>query len=277
MTDLIYIMGAGRSGSTLLERLLGSAPGITALGEVHSLWRMPLRDLTCSCGAPGPECSFWADVRQLAGLTSARLQALAELEHDSIRHIRILRAGFSLSRFHTDRRVACFLAMQRDLFAAAIEVSGATTLIDSSKAAPRAWALTGLPDTRLLHLTRDYRAVAASWKKQKNDPSLGGPMQQMSALASGAVQARAALSAKLLSRQHPVSALRYEQLVADPRSALAACGLSDVVDRIAWLGQSSFAADPNYHTLNGNPDRFARGEIAIQPATPSIFPDRLAS
>ncbi len=32
-----YIMGASRSGSTVLERLLASAPGSVAVGEVATL------------------------------------------------------------------------------------------------------------------------------------------------------------------------------------------------------------------------------------------------
>ena len=62
-----YILGAGRSGSTVLERLLSSAPGVVGTGEIATLWRRTLSALTCSCGAPAPDCPFWVDVRAKAG------------------------------------------------------------------------------------------------------------------------------------------------------------------------------------------------------------------
>ncbi len=268
---IVYIAGAGRSGSTLLERLLGSAPDAVALGEVHSLWRLPLAALRCSCGAPGPECAFWDNVRRIAGLTDARLRDLAVLEHDSIRHLRIARAGFSLPRFHRDEKVMRFTAMQRDLFDAVATQTGARFVIDSSKAGPRAWALAGLPGTRIIHLMRDRRAVVASWGAEKHDPSLGGPMRQIAGKAVQADRARAFLSARLLARYAPVHKLAYEALTDDPHAAMAALAMPDLTDSIAWRGAARFAPDGDYHTLNGNPDRFSRGEITIRPARPSLL------
>ena len=56
---LIYIMSDNRSGSTLLDQLLGGNPSIMSLGEVHHLTAYALDDrgiydpvhpLVCSCG-----------------------------------------------------------------------------------------------------------------------------------------------------------------------------------------------------------------------------------
>jgi hypothetical protein len=264
MTNVVYILGAGRSGSTLLERLLGSAPDAAALGEMHSLWRLPLERLTCSCGAPGPDCGFWEEVRARAGLGETGLRSLAEIENESIRHVRIAATGFSLRRFHADMLVARFAAMQRDLLEAAAEVAGVSWIIDSSKAAPRAWVLAGLADTSIIHLTRARSAVAASWAAGKADPSLGGPMERVSASLAASDQARAALSAALLSCQADVRRLRHEALLAAPQSAIERLRLRALTARVAWSGPDRFTPDPQYHSLNGNPDRFSRGEIIIR-------------
>ena len=80
---ITYILGAGRSGSTVLERLLSSAPDVVGVGEVATLWRQPLSDLTCSCGAPAPECAFWTDVRAKVGFQTVHFVILQRLSNPS--------------------------------------------------------------------------------------------------------------------------------------------------------------------------------------------------
>ena len=46
---VVYILGAGRSGSTVLERLLASADRVAGAGELHILWRAPFARLRCAC------------------------------------------------------------------------------------------------------------------------------------------------------------------------------------------------------------------------------------
>src|SRR4051794_15642729 len=65
MTDLVYIMGHGYSGSTLLTFLLGSHPGIATIGElgIAPRGKTPTPDeYLCSCQAPILECDFWQQV-----------------------------------------------------------------------------------------------------------------------------------------------------------------------------------------------------------------------
>ena len=47
---VVFLGGLGRSGTTLLERMLGEVPGVCALGEVVHLWQRDVRDNE-SCGA----------------------------------------------------------------------------------------------------------------------------------------------------------------------------------------------------------------------------------
>ena len=66
----------GRSGSTLLDLLLGGHREVVGLGEVFSFanraqaWVEDRERVLCSCGSPVPECEFWAPVFESAdGLT----------------------------------------------------------------------------------------------------------------------------------------------------------------------------------------------------------------
>lgn len=61
---VIYIIGAGRSGSTLLDTVLASHPDVVGVGELVNLhsagWTS---NEVCACGKLGTECDFWTRVR----------------------------------------------------------------------------------------------------------------------------------------------------------------------------------------------------------------------
>ena len=65
MTGVLFIVGASRSGSTLLERLLNELPGVMSVGELQRVWRRGfVENQLCSCGQPFHDCPFWGEVRQ---------------------------------------------------------------------------------------------------------------------------------------------------------------------------------------------------------------------
>ena len=67
MARVLYLGGLGRSGTTLVERLLGELPSVCALGEVVHLWqRDVLNDERCGCGAKFSACTFWKRVGEQA-------------------------------------------------------------------------------------------------------------------------------------------------------------------------------------------------------------------
>jgi hypothetical protein len=67
---VIYVCGYGRSGSTLLGRLLAMRTGAVAVGEVtHLASANFLRRARCACGEAYPRCGFWCEVdRRLTAL-----------------------------------------------------------------------------------------------------------------------------------------------------------------------------------------------------------------
>ena len=67
MTSILYIAGAGRSGSTLLASVLGQSQGVVDVGEVWKVWRVigePGR--RCGCGSELVDCRFWGAVADAA-------------------------------------------------------------------------------------------------------------------------------------------------------------------------------------------------------------------
>ena len=63
MVKVLYIAGWGRSGTTLLDNLLGQIEGFTSTGELHNLWQRGLIDgRDCGCGLRLTDCPFWQEV-----------------------------------------------------------------------------------------------------------------------------------------------------------------------------------------------------------------------
>jgi hypothetical protein len=63
---LIYIASTGRSGSTILDNLLGACPEILTTGEIQ-IWPHEIRQggyQKCGCGQSIPDCPFWTKMLQ---------------------------------------------------------------------------------------------------------------------------------------------------------------------------------------------------------------------
>ena len=61
--SLVYILSSGRSGTTLLDLLLGAHPKVWTTGEVQLLpWELNHRKRPCGCGVPFGEDPFWQAV-----------------------------------------------------------------------------------------------------------------------------------------------------------------------------------------------------------------------
>src|SRR4051812_48764894 len=67
LPKVLYVGGSGRSGTTLLDRMLGQVPGVWSTGELARVWDNGLRDNElCGCGEPFWECAFWREVGDAA-------------------------------------------------------------------------------------------------------------------------------------------------------------------------------------------------------------------
>jgi len=62
MNNLIYLMGAGRSGTTALAIFLGNSIDILTLGEMHQFFEHIGADKQCSCGNRLSQCDFWGKI-----------------------------------------------------------------------------------------------------------------------------------------------------------------------------------------------------------------------
>jgi len=63
-TDVVFVKGLHRSGTTVAHFLLGAHPKCVALGETHGLISSPeeiarASEIPCSCGEFADRCAFW--------------------------------------------------------------------------------------------------------------------------------------------------------------------------------------------------------------------------
>jgi hypothetical protein len=272
---VLYLGGLGRSGTTLVERLLGELPGVVALGEVVHLWQRDLRDNErCGCGARFSACTFWRRVGERAfggwgNVDVARIHALRDAV-ERTRHIPRLAATLAAAGASADvREYAGYYAR---VYAAAADVAGAEVVVDSSKHSALAHVLRFADDVdlRVVHVVRDPRGVAYSWTKTVARPETDGAedMTRYSPARSALLwNAHNAAFGLLARRGVGVRRIQYEEFLSDPRAALIRladfAGLALTTDDLAFL-RPEYADLKVGHSAAGNPMRFTVGRLPLR-------------
>lgn len=257
---VLYITGWCRSGSTLLGNLLDTLPGVVHVGELHYVWQNGVlaagTNTTCGCGAPVRECPFWDKVLSAvvpAGSSRADVARVAMAEQ------RALRTRHTGARLRSPTPGAARIAQ---LYQAIQDVTDARLVIDSSKFPAEAAALCRRDDVdlRVLHLVRDPRATAYSWRRAK------AYIPAMGVARSGAYWTGFNLASERIGRSvgDRYLRLRYEDFVAAPRAALhQVLGLCGLPDEPPVDDAGNAVLDAN-HTVTGNPDRLVRGAVQVR-------------
>lgn len=274
---VLFIGGLGRSGSTLLERLLGELPGVFGMGEVVHLWQWGVVDgERCGCGSPFGDCPFWQEVGRVAfgGWNSFDVHGFLALK-DSIDRTRFV-PTLARPRLGADaqRRVSEYVAVYRRLYEAVRQISGCEVLVDSSKHTSLAYCLRWADgiDLRAVHVVRDARAVAYSWGKTMRRPEAGSRSTEGEYMAKWSPARTAVhwnaqnLGFDLLGRVGvPTRRVRYEDFVAEPAATLQGvaefAGLGAVP--LPFVGESAVELSAN-HQVAGNPMRFKTGRIELR-------------
>jgi sulfotransferase family protein len=274
-TRVLYIGGAGRSGSTLLERTLSELPGAVSSGELRVLWRALLtEDRRCACGAQVPECPFWQEVGQRAfgGWRADHLSSLLALQRSVDRHRQLPRLlGRSVS---PPRGVGPLSSAWASVFRSIAETASARLVIDSSKYPVHAAILRRSQelDLRVVHLVRDPRGVAHSWAKRgilKPDSTDGRTFMHVFGHGRSALEWTAYNLAfqRIRSLGTPTLLLHYESFVRDPvrtlSSTLTFAGLPVEPANLGFMTGDRITLRREQHAIGGNPNRF-QGDSSIQ-------------
>ncbi|MDQ7904995.1 sulfotransferase [Phytohabitans sp. ZYX-F-186] len=252
MTRVLFVAGSGRSGSTLVTNVLGQADGVLAAGELRYLWqRGAVEDRPCGCGQSFARCPMWTRVMKEVDADPA---AVAAALRDRLR-MRRLPALLWRRRVEPHPAVAALYA-----------ALGGDLVVDSSKLPPYGLLVDGLPgvEVRVLHLVRDPRATAFSWRRRRG---LDGPGDAR--LMSRPPVAKAALlwlvwnatAALLWRRSGRYLRVRYEDFAADP------AGVTRRIADFAGVPAVPFDAHTVHlaptHAVAGNPSRHRTGPTPV--------------
>ncbi len=218
---VVYVMGSGRSGSTILGVALGNCDGLFYAGELDN-WLV-------RSGAPvlgGLERTrFWSTVRdevpggrELFGNTAQR-----DLERSS--------APFRIHRRRARRRLrAGYRRVTEDLYQAIARAAGVTHVVDTSHFPLRARELQALAgiDLYLIFLVRDPRGVVDSFNLYLNRNDV--TERRLRVLSTNANLWLTHLLSVLVFLRQPRERrmlLRHEEFLADPEGMLR-----QILDRV---------------------------------------------
>lgn len=198
---VVYILGSGHCGSTLLNLLLNAHPRMVGLSELVSIQNY-LR--------PG-QGTLLTDQAQWVSIKERFEQITPDGQFDDI-DLSTPSLGQVLSNSIPPRWVTdnCYL------FRSVLDVMEKDIAVDASKGVKRLMGLdkTGMYDLRVIHLARNGRAVVHSYRKKGY-----GFLSSFRRWFMPAVFTRRLMPAKLLDATLTV---RYEDLCDDPERVLEA-------------------------------------------------------
>lgn len=258
---VLYIASNGRSGSTLLSRLLGEAPHIVNVGEMaRFLYNKHAfeRNLPCECGRRVSDCEFWQTI--IPSVEQESREFATELVR--IRYLPLL--AFRHRTPQMQRKVDALFRNIKLIFTKVAEKSGRSMIVDSSKNPAYLFTVMGLEDIELyvLHLVKDPRDVVASWSKPKQYVESRSHFHAARdwLLFNWFIERLARNS----SAQYRF--LRYEDFVQNP-----AVEFQKIVDWVSgesvpvkFLNGNVAMIKASQHSLAGNPDKFETGKIEIR-------------
>lgn len=134
--SVIFIGGSGRSGSTLLERMLAEVDSVSAIGELRHIWDAKFaRSQLCGCGDAVASCRFWGAV-----LDEAFGRFDSEAFHEMRRLNRSLNRNRHIPKIIFPYRIANIASMIETYaeglgrtYTAIRRVSGSPIIVDSTK------------------------------------------------------------------------------------------------------------------------------------------------
>jgi hypothetical protein len=271
-TKVLYIAGLGRSGSTLLDLILGQVEGFCSGGELRNIWQRGFcENQLCGCGAAFRDCDFWRQVVDKAyggffGIDPAEMIALQG---------RLARARYVpqlVGQIHSKAywsELQRYRVLLRPLYGAIAEVSGADVVVDSSKSPTYGMVIRGMEEIAFsaIHLVRDSRGVGHSWQRKRRRPEVHWKEEYMLVVAPKTVAwnwvTGNVLCEGFRAGGTPYCRVRYEDLIKNPIKSLGTIFRTAGIAEPINLPLTEGLASRVNHTVSGNPLRF-QGEIKLK-------------
>jgi len=216
--SIIYIMGAGRSGTTALATFLGNHAQIETLGEMHQFYEHLAKHLPTAHGQLLEQSAYWKGIVQNLPPTQITNAVAIDKQNKSIEsHSRVLWHWLGIKGAANSQ----YLEQQEALFNTIQAQYPNTYLLDSAKYVGRYLALQKSKKLsfKCIYVVRDVRGVVWSFKKQvqTSTPPLRTVFYWLLVNAA----------AELVYRTHGkrrILKVRYEDLVNNPQQTFLSMG-----------------------------------------------------
>lgn len=226
--QLVYIMGRGHSGTTVLDAILGNARDIESVGELIS--GGDRFEALCSCNLVFRDCKFWRRIRDRFEQETNLSWELGISSVKHLAHIRYFPKVLLVKK--KSSMMQEYLRLNINQIGAISFISGKPCVVDSSKEATRALSLLRIyPRIKVIHLIRNPEGIIESnlnrinqgagfkfLRKKFHNQRLVPLYMALSSINWVAGNLLAEILHKLYSRQ--ILRVRYEDLCQQPRAEL---------------------------------------------------------
>ena len=173
---VLYIAGFERSGSTILNRVLGQIDGFVAWGELRDIWQHGIAEnRPCTCGNLFADCLAWQQVFDKAfdDIDQLNLSKIKELQEKT--RLMVLPHYFGIMKDESFKQKANqYFTYLEKLYQAIQLTTGSKVIVDSTKASWYGYVLGLLPsiDLSVVHIVRNPKGICYSLErhKQKGEP-----------------------------------------------------------------------------------------------------------
>jgi hypothetical protein len=258
---VLFIAGEGKSGSSLLAKILGQIDGFVDVGELIMLHQQTRLDWKCGCGVPFSQCTFWKEIADKSvcnpdGLPSQKWGRLRSRYLPTL-FVPGLRTAV-LRHFEKFQRVYHIIG----------ETSHANVIIDSSKSLFPCYLLALFPTIELyvIHLVRDIRGTENSNHRLKMEGSARhtrrGPWTN--SIRWILINLFAEILGKRLKNRY--AQVRYEDLISNPKKVLTEILLTleeEKKSSISFVFDDAVMLKPT-HSISGSRIRFKNGRVVLR-------------
>lgn len=282
---ILYITSLGHSGSTLLDLLSGTIPGVFSMGEVKRLsWQLLQGEIPtdpqtyCSCGDNFKNCVFWGKIldeinqENSVDVFNNPREYDFSLNSNIVRykdklHIKIINKileyslKYSLIKFLSYPVYWYYLPSVKrvwNMFDKVASHSKSEYVVDSSKDFLHYWLLRmhRPEDVKLIILIRDLKGVASSSHSGLTQELINTRAKHWLKYYNEIVQP----AFKLDKKYYKI--IKYEDICQNPNDARK--DIAEYLELAPLKNNIEHLTPSNYHTVQGNPMRLIKKSIRIK-------------
>ncbi|MGF1603315.1 MAG: sulfotransferase [Thermosynechococcaceae cyanobacterium] len=267
---VLYIAGFERSGSTLVNRVLGQIDGFVAWGELRDIWEHgKIENRTCTCGSSFSKCDEWSAIydkqfEQDVGLTANEMLSLKRKTRAAV----LLKSLDPLSVSTFSKVPKRYLEGLENLYRSIQKKTHSKVIVDSTKAAWYGYILSTLENIDLytVHIVRDPRGVCYSLQRRK---SQGEPeCQWYNPLHASLSWNLKNIGVERLLNRNPTRYLRmrYEDFVQAPEDSVRAILslINEQESKLPFIQPSTVKMGVD-HIISGSPSsRSETGSVQLK-------------